>query len=194
MPIGGPLGEMLDSPTIEQLFLWGVLYGLISAVFEPELAEITKGSWEFAVDSGLSRPASPADLADWVVRNIIGKDEATGGAKASGVKAADFDRMVKGAGEPPGMQQVMEWFRRGFIPWGTGEPGEASVLTAIRTSRVYDYWADTIRAGQFVPPSVADAVTAVLRNQIRYEEGLGLAYYSGLGAAAFVAPADATPV
>ena len=185
---GRLLGGAASNDSVHQIFMWGILYGLISSVFRPELAEIEKGVWNFGVDSGASAPIPPADLADWVVRNIEDKDTAAGAAKGSGVKPSDFERMVQGAGEPPGLQQIMEWYRRGIIEWGSGKPGDAGVLTAIRTGRIYDYWADAIRGGTLEPPSPADAVDAVLRNQISQDEGIALAFFGGLGVRELAVP------
>jgi hypothetical protein len=124
---------------------------------------------------------SPPELADLIVRGVIANEpDAAARAQKFGIDASRFQEMVRLAGEPPGLVQVLEWWRRGFLPWDQGI-GEPSVAEAIRTSRIYTYWTDTIQKAQFVPPSPADAVDAVLRNQITGDEGVALAYFAGLG-------------
>jgi hypothetical protein len=160
-----------------QLLVYGVGYEIARSLLGPAFREI-----EYGINSNSPLvELSPAELADMVVRNILGEAEAAERAKKYGLDPDNFHLMTLQAGEPPGLQLILEWFRRGIIEWGTGAPQESSVLTAIRESRVYNHWAQTIQDGMLAPPGAAEAVNAVQRNQISYEEGIALAYYAGLG-------------
>lgn len=138
---------------------------------------------------------SPQVLADMVVRNIRNQVDAVGEAEKSGILPADFADMVKSAGEPIGLEQALEAFRRGYIAEGPDDPTQPSLITAVKTGRVYDYWEPIIKQLRFTPPSPADAVRAVLRNQIGEDEGVALAYFGGLGVDELVVPGgqDAGP-
>lgn len=116
---------------------------------------------------------APADLALMQLRGII--DEGTGRAIAaqSGVDAEDFDRLVLATGEPPGLESLLEAFRRGFID-------DQRLRRGIRQSRVRDEWTDTVERLRFSPMQTADAVEAVVRNYITPEQGKAIAEQNGL--------------
>lgn len=168
-----------------QLLIYGVGYEIARSLLGPVFTQI-----EYLINENSPLvELSPPDLADLVVRGVIG-NEADAAARATkfGIDASKFQEMVRLAGEPPGLVQVLEWWRRGFLQWDQGV-GAPSVAEAIRTSRIYSYWTDTIKQAQFAPPSPADAVNAVLRNQITLQEGIAMAYFAGLGVGALQVPA-----
>ena len=170
-----------------QLLVYGVGYEIARSLLGPMFTQI---EYEINQNSPLVE-LSPPELADLVVRGVIANEpDAAARATKFGLDPGKFQEMVRLAGEPPGLVQVLEWWRRGFLPWDQGI-GEPSVAEAIRTSRIYTYWTDTIRQAQFVPPSAADAVDAVLRNQVTLEQGIAMAYFAGLGVGALQVPSDA---
>lgn len=176
--IGALLGE---SSTASSFLLWGVGYGFASALLAPELDAVRQRTYAALPVT----PITPAEAADMVVRNIMQQGDAGAEAALSGVDASRFDRMVKGAGEPPGLEFLLQAFRRGFIPWGPGNPGVPTVETGIQTSRIYDYWTDTIQQMLSVPLPPAAAVDAVLRGQIPHDQGVNEAFASGIDADRF---------
>jgi hypothetical protein len=121
---------------------------------------------------------SPPDLADMVVRGVKTHDEGAALAKQSGVDAADFDAMVLITGEPPGLQQMLEGYRRGFIDKATLERG-------IRESRYRNEWIPLLEQLRFSPMSVADAVNAVVQNHLSASEGNAISEQNGLAPGAF---------
>lgn len=171
----------------KQLFVWGILFSVINSLTQPYQRDLTY----LVNDIDPNVLPSPTELADFVVRGIMAEADAAPVAKKSGINATVFKDKVHNAGEPPALQQVLEWWRRGFIDFGEAGPTKTTVANAIATSRVYTYWTDIIKKGQFVPPSVADAVNAVLRNQISHDEGIALAYFNGLGTHELTAPSGA---
>lgn len=127
------------------------------------------GAWE-----KLKTVPLPADLAALaVLRNIMTQAEGEAIAAKSGVSAADFAIMVADTGEPPGLEQLDEAYRRGFIDKTRLEKG-------IRQSRVRNEWIDVIEALRFSPMSVADAVNAVVQNHMGATQAASIAEQNGL--------------
>ena len=176
--LGGLFGE---GSIASQFLLWGVAYGIAEAVLAPVLTYIEQDAFEALP----IKTPSPADLADWVVRTIVPESTAQAEATRSGVSADWFDAMVKGAGEPPGLDFMMQAYRRGYIPLGPTEVGTPSLLEGVATSRVYTYWSDVIQSMLDVPLSPADAVEATIRGQIPASQGQSEAYASGVSAERF---------
>lgn len=121
---------------------------------------------------------SPPDLADMVVRGVKTQDQGTAQAARSGVNADDFNALVLITGEPPGLEQMLEGFRRGFIDQATLERG-------IRQSRYRNEWIPLLEKLRFSPMSVADAVNAVVQNHLSSAEGNAISEQNGLTPGAF---------
>lgn len=184
-------GDLFGSEgVIGQLLLWQVGGQVIGAVLTPALTAAQQEVWQAAIESGAGGvyvAASPADLADQVVRNIIDLQTAQGEAAKSGINPGDFQRMVDGAGEPPGLQTAIQMYLRGHIPWAGEGPGIASVANAIITGRLYNYWGPPIQAtfdpnepGGGDPLSPSQAVDAALRGQAPFTEMAAEALLSGV--------------
>lgn len=116
---------------------------------------------------------APADLADMVVRGIKTLPDAEKIAAQSGVSASDFNALVLDTGEPLGLQQMLEAYRRGFI-------NQARLVHGIRQSRIRDEWVDVAEKLRFEPMSVADAVNAVVQNHMDQGTGNRIAEENGL--------------
>ena len=123
---------------------------------------------------------TPADLADAVVRGIKAEADAAAEAARNGIDAGRFHDLVLGAGEPPGLQTVLEMYRRGFIPWDDAGPEVPSVERAIKTGRIYNYWSGPIKDDAYVPISVGEAVNALLRGQTDEATALSEAKANGI--------------
>lgn len=116
----------------------------------------------------------PADLAALaVLRSVIPQNEGERIAALSGVSAADFQIMIDDTGEPPGLDQLDEAYRRGVI-------NKARLEKGIRQSRIRNEWIDVIEALRFSPISVADAVNAVVQNQLPQAQASAIAEQNGL--------------
>lgn len=107
----------------------------------------------------VSLPVSPADAALALLRSDIGQAEAQAIAAESGINAHSFDILVGNTGEPPGLQQLLEGFRRGFID-------EATLVRGIKQSRYRNEWITLLEQLRFEPMSVADAVNAAVQDQL----------------------------
>ncbi len=165
--------------------MFSVFQQLASSLLQPVLAGLAQLEWQGAVDVGLHQVLSPEALADMVVKNIITQANGESVANASGITSADFDLLVKNDGEPPGLEQVLEWWRRGFVGFDDVGVETPSVERAIKTSRIYDYWTSVIQQAALIPISVGDAVDAVQRGQIDQAAGEKYAYASGINPADF---------
>lgn len=163
LDVQGLLGGLLEGDSfLTQIVVYGLFSQIIGAAATPYLTALTGDV--FAKNPTL--PLSPADLADMVVRGVMTEGDATPIAARSGVSAADFHNLVLDNGEPPGLESVLMWWRRGFLPWADGGPTVPSVERAIKTSKVKDYWTPVIQQSQWLPLTTADAVNAWVRNQI----------------------------
>jgi hypothetical protein len=170
--LGGLLG---GSSVITQLFLWSAMSPVLIALLGPYMESITTR----VNTANPVFPPTPPELAEMVVKNILQEAAAAAEAAKSGENTEHFHRRVMNTGEPPGLEQVLQWWRRGFIPWSS-EPGTPSVENALRTSRIYDYWIETIQQAQFAPLTVADAINAWVRNQVDEATALKYAYQNGI--------------
>ena len=176
---GGILSGLLGgSSFISQIFMYQVIGQVMSALLQPYMVQ---AGYDVFKANPLILPALP-DLADMVVKNIYQEGDAAAIAAQYGEDATVFHNRVLDTGEPPGLEQVLEWWRRGFLPWGGDVPGTATVENAIRTSRIYDYWTPVIQQAQFLPITAADAVNAWVRNQISPTQALKYLYENGLKA------------
>jgi hypothetical protein len=171
----------------QQLLIYGVGYEIARALLGPLFTQI---EYDINNNSPITE-LSPAELADLVVRGVIANEpDAAARAQVYGLNAAKFEEMVELAGEPVALEQVLAMWRRGIVPFDAGI-GVASVAEAIRTSRIYTYWTEAIQNFQFTPIPPADAVNAVLRNQVDLATGIALAYFGGLGNTTLTVPAGA---
>lgn len=186
MPVWGDLfGGGSESSLAESFLLWNVASQFVGALLAPMITDLTQIMNELSVHAGVHQVLTPAELADMVVRGIIDPANAQSVAAASGTDGNDFTLMVESAGEPPGLEFLLEAWRRGYLGWDDTGPEAPSVERGIRTSRVYNYWADVIRKMAVVPMGVAEAVDAVVEGQITHDDGAKAAYANGIDADTF---------
>lgn len=123
-------------------------------------------------------PVTPADAALAVLRGNMSQDDAEAAAFAWGIASDDFNILVGNTGEPLGLEQMLEAFRRGFID-------EARLTQGIAESRVRNDWAPTAIQLAYSPMTVSDAVNAVVQNQLDQTTAEGYANQNGLEAGQF---------
>jgi hypothetical protein len=85
----------------------------------------------------------------------------------------DFARFVYNTGEPLGLMQLLEAFRRHDIDQDRLQKG-------VRQSRVRDEWFDVVLALRYFRMSAADAVNATVQNHLSAEQGQAAAELAGL--------------
>ena len=123
-------------------------------------------------------PVSVADAALAVLRGNLSKKDGAVIAAQNGYDLASFNTILDNTGEPPGIMQLLEARRRGFID-------EQTLVRGILQSRVRDEWIPTLEKLAFEPLSVADAVNAVVQNHISQADGNRYATENGLQAGDF---------
>lgn len=126
----------------------------------------------------VTNPVSPADAALAVLRGSIGQAEAEAIASEAGLSADSFGILIDNTGEPPGLEQMLEGFRRGFID-------EATLVRGIRQSRYRDEWIGLLKKLRYAPMSVADAVNATVQNQLDAATANSIAEQNGLEPGSF---------
>lgn len=123
-------------------------------------------------------PVSVADAALGVLRGSISFDEGARIAAENGYNLDSFNILIANTGEPPGLEQLLEAYRRGFIDQATLEKG-------ILQSRYRNEWIPTLEKLRYSPMSVADAVNAVVQSHIPMDQGASIAQQNGLEPGAF---------
>lgn len=116
---------------------------------------------------------SPADLALAQLRGNVSDDVARAYAQQLGVTDDDFTVLIGNTGEPPGVMQMLEMFRRDFIT-------EDQLTKGIRESRVRNEWIEPVKRLRFEPMTTADAARAVVENYMTDEQGAAIAQLNGL--------------
>lgn len=116
---------------------------------------------------------SPADMALAVLRGDTTLSYAREIANANGINDDDFDLLMLNTGEPPGIMQMLEGYRRGFIDKATLERG-------ILQSRVRDEWIPLLEELRYEPLSTADAIEAGIQGYITQDQAKTYADQNGL--------------
>lgn len=118
-------------------------------------------------------PLSPADAALAVLRGNIDQSRGERAARSYGVSREDFAVLMGNTGEPPGTEQLLEAYRRGFI-------GQDELRRGILQSRVRNEWIPMLEQLRFTPMSTADAVNAVVQNHMTSAQAARIAEENGL--------------
>lgn len=154
------LGGFLGNQTVQTVFTWQVAGAVINPLLAPFLTQLG----QIALASHPEVVLSPAEAADMVLRGWM--DQATGESEAagSGINNERFARLVHNAGEPPGLMQVLEMYRRFDLPFEAPE-GEPSLTYAVRTSRLQDQWLPWVEKLRYAVPTPGDVIDAWVENQ-----------------------------
>lgn len=121
---------------------------------------------------------SIADAALAVLRGAISEDEGIAIAAINGYDKKDFETFTYNTGEPPGLEQLLEAYRREFID-------DDRLKRGIKQSRVRDEWIDVVEKLRFEPASPADAIRGAVQNHISKAEAKKICEQGGLEPSAF---------
>src|ERR1700756_4660314 len=179
LPLSDVLGSAASNDSARQLFVWGVLYGLISSVFLPVTTEIQQEAWQLAVEANLHRALTPDELAVQVVRGWRDQGNAESEAVKSGVAQNDFASMVATRRNPIPPEEAAVALRRGIIPQ-TDVPANPSFENAIKQGNLGDQWGPVIQQLAKTIPTPADVLQAYLEGQIS-DEATARALYTAVG-------------
>jgi len=160
-----------DYNTINELVNRGLLtaadgqYWIMRAAYAPSLRQPLGALREQLL--------TVADAALGVLRNDITVQQGYEIAAANGYTNADFDVLVLNTGEPPGLMQLLEAYRRGYIDQATLEHG-------IRESRVRDEWIPVVEQLRYEPMSAADAIEAYVKGYLTLDQAQQKTQIAGL--------------
>lgn len=124
---------------------------------------------------------SPADLALANLRGEMDDETMLGYASQLGVDADDMRVLVNNTGEPPGLMQMLEALRRGYMD-------EERLTRGVKQSRVRDEWIDVILKLRYQRMSPIDAIRALVQNHLDEPQARQIALEGGL------APEDFDPL
>lgn len=179
MGLGEVLGGAASNDSARQLFVWGILYGLISSVFQPVTTEIEQDAWEVAVKANLHRALTPDELAVQVVRGWRTEGNGEAEAMKAGVAQNDFASMVATRRNPIAPEEAAVALRRHIIP-PTAAAGAPSFDNAVKQGNLGDQWGPVIKELAKTIPSPADVLQAYLEGQIN-DEATARALYTAVG-------------
>ena len=146
--------------TSDQLALWGAFNSIPEDIVGLYLKLETS-------------PISIADAALAVLRGNLTQAQGEAIATENGFTAESFQTIINNTGEPPGTEQLLEAYRRGFIDQATLERG-------ILQSRYRNEWIPVIEKLRYAPMSTADAVDAVVQNHLTAAQAASIADQNGL--------------
>lgn len=126
----------------------------------------------------LNSPVSVADAALAVLRGNMTQAEGESVAAENGYTPESFAVLIGNTGEPPGLMQLLEAYRRGFI---TKQELERGILQ----SRYRNEWIPMLEQLRYVPMSTSDAARAVVQDQMPLADGAKIADQNGLDPGAF---------
>jgi hypothetical protein len=112
-------------------------------------------------------------LATAVIKGWLEFDKAVELAHKAGVTDEQLDILTKVAGEPPGIMQLLEAYRRKIIDTDRLHRG-------IRESRVRNEWIDVVEALRYYPPSPAECIEGAVKGHLAPEESKAKAERAGL--------------
>lgn len=141
--------------------------GSASVSYEQAIAESRlHDKWGPVLRALAEQLASPAQLAEGVVRNFTGRAAAEAEAARQGVSAAIFALLVRLAGDAPGPEQLAVALRRGLLPETGLGPEAISFLQGIAEGRLADKWAPVIKGLAQLWPTPTDALDAEVKGQL----------------------------
>jgi hypothetical protein len=165
------IGESLGGGgALTQIFTWQIAAQIITSLMNPTLTLVAARVNEANPVADLS----PADLANAVVQSYIDHGDAAHQAARSGVGGDKFSVLVDLAGDALAPDALAEALRRGIIPEGGRGAGSTSFEQGIAEGRLKNKWAATVKELATKWPTPADALDALLKGQVSYDEGVAL--------------------
>lgn len=177
--LSGIFGSSATNDSARQLFIWGVLYGLLSSVFLPVTTAVQQEAWQAAVEGNLHRALTPDELATMVVRGWIDLGAGQAEAMKSGVAQNDFNTMVNNRRNPIPPEEAAVALRRQIIPQ-TAAADQPSFDNAVKQGNLGDQWGPVVQQLARTIPTPADVLQAYLEGQIT-DEATARALYVATG-------------
>lgn len=163
MDLGGLFGK---GSIGEQLFIWGVLNNLVSALIGPGIQELTN----LVNQAAPLVPLDPGDLASAVGRGLIDQTSGQNEAKLSGISNASFDDLARWAQHAPDMGVIVQALQRGLLIAGNSDGLEISFNGALTNAGIPEEWHGIIQDLAVSIPTGAEVMNAWLEGQITESE------------------------
>lgn len=162
------LGGLFSSAggAAEQLFVWGVLEGIITALLSPALQEISQE----ALSTLPNTPLDASTAAALVAQAIMAKGDGESEAKLTGIDGSRFDALVTSAGNSLDLGSVVAAYQRGLIGDGSYDPTDVSLQGAMASGAIRETWGPILKKLTISIPSVAEVMNAWLEGQIEEDE------------------------
>lgn len=170
------LGGLLANDAVKQILLWQVLGQLFAPILAPVVQELTNE----INDAHQELPLAPADVVEAIIKNVGGRIDTDKEFRMSGLSSDRYQTLIDAAGEPPGLQTLVEWMRRGIIAESGQGADSTSLEQGIRESRLKDKWHGPILAARYDVLSPAQAVIAAVRGNLSMTEAAKLAAEAGV--------------
>ena len=149
--------------------IYPIVSGFIGAAIAPYTQDIANLAWHDHPSAVLS----PAELALALLRSEVGADWAANEARKSGLHPDSFAILETITGEPPGIMQLLELYRRDLID-------DARLVRGILQSRVRNEWVDAVRDLRYAPPTPGEVVMGVVKGHLADADGAKLFAEGGI--------------
>lgn len=159
--IGSRLGGFAGNPQLMQIFIWQVLQQFTAAILAPEVLGVQQEMFQL----NPSAPLSPAEAAAAVIRGYLTQAEGEHEARNLGIDARRFGIMVAENGNPPGVGELLELWRRGVIPESGTGADSVSYEQGVREGQTKNKWVDPLKALKTSLPAPGMALNALLEGQ-----------------------------
>jgi hypothetical protein len=146
---------------LEQLVVWQVAGQIINAALGPELA----GLQEEVFKLNPSLQMSVADTVNAVIRGYLSEAEGGEEASLSGIDRKRFKLLLDSAGNPPGVAELLELWRRRVIPEAGSGADAVSYEQGVREGQTKNKWIEPLKALKTQLPTPDAALAALLEGQ-----------------------------
>lgn len=137
------------------LGIYPIVSSFVMAAVQPYVTDVQNLAWS----GHTSLPLSPEEISIGRVKDTLGNIDVYHEGAKSGYDQQRLDVMYLNTGEPPGIMQVLELYRRGLLDVDR-------VTTAIRQSRIRPEWQDAILDLRYAPPSGAEAIMGLVKGHL----------------------------
>lgn len=160
-PEAAPIFDLLLRPEhqtqaiLTVLGVYPIVSAFVMAAVGPFVQDIANTAWS----AHTSQPLSPAEVALASLRGAMSDDDAAKEATLSGLNRQRFDILQLNTGEPPGLMQLLEAYRRGYID-------QARLVRGIKQSRVRNEWVDVVEKLRFAPVSAGEVLAGLVQGHL----------------------------
>lgn len=176
LPIGdigdielGPVRKFVAEMLLKVLAFIGLALGGGQAAAAADIEELR----QLSMLENPDMPVSPTELALGRLRGVQPPFPYEHEAQRSGVDADRLTFMEDITGEPPGLMELLEAYRRGFIDQATLERG-------IKQSRVRNEWIPTVEALRYRPPGPGEVVAGWIETHLSDDQAHRLLIENGV--------------